>query len=140
MTIDTTRFLDHGPVEIRSSNGDGTYHRSVINPGDDLSGIQQEVREAIEAHWTLERVADYEAATAPDPVAPPTRWIVQKVTLIERMTDREIETLRTFLAANGRWIERWRATVQVWSDDAHVRQLLEGRFGVGRADELLALE
>lgn len=137
--MEITRKHEHGPVDVRWVEGDEIMRRAV-DPGQDISGLPDATRVEIEAHWTPARVAAWVATAAPEPVAPPTRWIVQKVTLIERMTDVEIATLRTFLAANGRRIERWRATVQVWSDDAQVRQLLEGLFGVGRADELLALE
>jgi len=39
-----------------------SYHRSVFQPGDDVSGEAQEVQDIAAAVWTDEVVAEYEAS------------------------------------------------------------------------------
>ena len=39
-----------------------SYHRSVFQPGDDVSGEVQEVQDVATAVWTPEVIAEYEAS------------------------------------------------------------------------------
>tara|TARA_R110000772_G_scaffold239003_1_gene351025 strand:+ start:703 stop:945 length:243 start_codon:yes stop_codon:yes gene_type:complete len=42
-----------------------SYHRSVFQPGDDVSGEVQEVQDVAAAVWTPEVVAAYQASLTP---------------------------------------------------------------------------
>jgi len=60
----TTRVLEDGNVLSQS------YHRHVLQPGDDLSSEDARVSAIATSTWTPEVVAAYKAATAPAVTAP----------------------------------------------------------------------
>ncbi len=60
--------LSHGPIQVQrtlSVEVEGETLRStktyVLIPGDDLSGQPEEIQQACNAWWTLERVAAWQA-------------------------------------------------------------------------------
>lgn len=62
MTLDLIDPHPLGPIQIRETDEEGEYHRRVIEPGADVSGEAQAIRDAAAAHWTPERIAAWEAA------------------------------------------------------------------------------
>jgi hypothetical protein len=62
MILDNVELLAGGSVQLRFAKEDGTYHREVRKPGDGISDLPATARQAIEAHWTPEIVAAFQAA------------------------------------------------------------------------------
>lgn len=71
-TISTITILEDGQIQIRRTRRvfDGVellaeqYHRTVLAPGDDVSGHPLRLRAVCAAVWTPAVVAAYEAAKA----------------------------------------------------------------------------
>jgi hypothetical protein len=62
MNLDSYDLLPIGPAQLRFVKDDGSFHREARNPGDDISDLPADVRQEIEAHWTPEIVAAFQAA------------------------------------------------------------------------------
>lgn len=71
--IITYQALSHGPVQVQESetvtNSRGETvalppHAYVVNPGDDLAALPDEVRETCEAWWTPARLAAWDGHNA----------------------------------------------------------------------------
>lgn len=70
MKLNKLELLDNGPVQIRWEKqlfeADGTpvhggWHRECRVPGDDISDLPTDTQAVINAHWTTERVTEWEA-------------------------------------------------------------------------------
>ena len=75
--VDKIEVLLNGSIQVRTRNQilkDGvevasTFHRHVVNPGDDTSTEDPRVAAIATATWTEEVVAEYQASL-PEPEAP----------------------------------------------------------------------
>ena len=71
-TIDKIEVLEFGTVQIREAEvitKDGVeiarnFHRSVVNPGEDVSTQDAKVKAICEAVWTQEVISAYQAQQA----------------------------------------------------------------------------
>jgi hypothetical protein len=71
-TIDKIEVLEFGTVQIREAEvitKDGVeiarnFHRSVVNPGEDVSTQDAKVKAICEAVWTSEVISAYQAQVA----------------------------------------------------------------------------
>ena len=65
--IDKIEVLENNSIQVRIANvieKDGieitrTFHRHVVNPGDDISEQDQKVQAVCNAIWTQEIIAEY---------------------------------------------------------------------------------
>jgi hypothetical protein len=79
IVIDRIEVLESGVVQVRTrtsilENGvqiSGTFHRHVVNPGDDYSGEDARVKAICKATHTAKVVTAYQAAIAPQQVVQP---------------------------------------------------------------------
>jgi hypothetical protein len=70
--VDKLEILEMGQVQVRTAtliSEDGTelsrsFHRHVLNPGDDTSGELQRVQDVTAATWTAQVVTDWDALVA----------------------------------------------------------------------------
>jgi len=70
--VDKIEVLEMGQVQVRTAtvvSEDGTelsrsFHRHVLNPGDDTSSEPQRVQDITAATWTAQVVADWDAFVA----------------------------------------------------------------------------
>ena len=77
--VDKVEVLLNGSIQVRRRDQilkDGvevaaTYHRHVINPGDDTANEDPRVAAIAAATWTEEVVAAYQASLPPAPVVEP---------------------------------------------------------------------
>ena len=77
LVVDKIEVLLNGSIQVRTRNQilkDGvevasTFHRHVVNPGDDTSTEDPRVAAIATATWTEEVVAEYQASL-PEPEAP----------------------------------------------------------------------
>ena len=77
--VDKVEVLLNGSIQVRRRDQilkDGvevaaTYHRHVINPGDDTANEDPRVAAIAAATWTEEVVAAYQASRPPAPVVEP---------------------------------------------------------------------
>jgi len=71
-TIDKIEVLEFGTVQIREAEvitKDGVeiarnFHRSVVNPGEDVSTQDAKVKAICEAVWTADVISAYQAQVA----------------------------------------------------------------------------
>jgi urease accessory protein UreE len=77
--VDKIEVLLAGQIQVRTRNQvlrDGeeiaaTYHRHVVNPGDDVTNEDPRVAAIAAATWSEEVVAAYQASLPPAPVVEP---------------------------------------------------------------------
>lgn len=69
MAIVIDRLFETGPVDLVDAE---TGWRRGVSPGEDISDLSAEIQDAILAHWTPERVANYQASMpVPEEVVQP---------------------------------------------------------------------
>jgi hypothetical protein len=72
VVVDRIEVLQRGQVQVRTAtviDEDGTelsrsFHRHILNPGDDTSGEAQRVQDIATATWTAQVVTDWDAYLA----------------------------------------------------------------------------
>jgi len=72
VTVDRLEVLEMGQVQVRTATvvtDDGvelsrSFHRHVLEPGDDTTGEAQRVQDVAAATWTAQVVADWDAWVA----------------------------------------------------------------------------
>jgi hypothetical protein len=72
VVVDRLEVLEMGQIQVRTATvvaEDGveltrTFHRHVLEPGDDTSGEAQRVQDVAAAAWTEQVVADWDAWVA----------------------------------------------------------------------------
>tara|TARA_R110002020_G_scaffold368014_1_gene579899 strand:+ start:1953 stop:2204 length:252 start_codon:yes stop_codon:yes gene_type:complete len=72
IVVDRVEVLERGQIQVRTAtvvDEDGTelsrtFHRLLLNPGDDTSGQVQRVQDIAAATWTPQVVADWAAFVA----------------------------------------------------------------------------
>ena len=70
--VDRIEVLESGHIQVRTAtviDEDGTelsrtFHRHVLEPGDDTSGDTQRVKDIAAATWTAQVISDWEAFRA----------------------------------------------------------------------------
>lgn len=75
--VDKIEVLESGKLQIRQANiieRDGTevtrtFHRYILNPGDDVTAEEQRVQDVSATVWTQEVIDAYQASLA-DPDSP----------------------------------------------------------------------
>lgn len=127
MRSPVAELSEAGAVYIRWETAGG-FHREVRVPGDDLSDLPAEMRDQIEAHWTLERVAEWQARQAAVSNEQPPPTVVSYRTAIqahldavarERHYDSAISCASYLGSTVAQWAEEAAAFVawrdQVWA-------------------------
>lgn len=61
MLFDRAELSDVAGVGVRWVRFDDRFHRQVLNPGDDISGLPEDIQQQIKDHWTPERVSEWQA-------------------------------------------------------------------------------
>lgn len=109
-------------TEILHRRSDGSYVVTLPN------GLPYHVPTDHENWAAIDAAAPEELPPEEEPESPPplTRWKVRKSTLIERMTEDELDRYdETLGALTMRQRHRWQSVTYVWSDDAEVLAFAE---------------
>lgn len=100
------------PVSVRWK-ANGRFHRVTRAPGDDLSDLPQGIRQAIEAHWTPERIAEW--GSLQEPPAQPTvidYSIAVSAHLDAKARERSYDSALSIATYSD-------STVAAWKDEAN---------------------
>jgi len=66
--VDQIEVTENGCVQVRltskNTNGEQSFHRFVVTPGDDYSGVDERVQSICASTHTLEVIEAYKAAVA----------------------------------------------------------------------------
>lgn len=97
-------------AQLRYVTEDGSYFRRSLSPGDDLSGLTDDVREQIEAEWTPEvRAAFIAETTKPEPEDG--KRLVPKSVIVSRLIETgKIAAAYQALNSRPEYWARWVAS------------------------------
>lgn len=105
-------------------------------PGFSLSGRTLVQTDTAGPGWTWNGTAFQPPAPPPGP----TRWKVRKSTIIERMTDAELQRYEAVLQSlTARQRHQWNAVTYVWSDDPRILGVADSVADEPKAARVAAL-